>query len=394
MSTEAGPSSPDPGTPNGDPNGPDDAPVPEAEAAPAEATAHAEEPPASPYGTPGRRFTRTPFSFGLFAGLGLIVAYMLYIGLQQAWGVLMAIIIAGFLAIGINPMVVRVQRLVKRRGPSVAIVGLLMFIVICGGFATLVPPLITEINSFVDALPTYIENLKGNQFINDLNEQYQIIENLKSAASAENITSAAGGLVSVLGLVGGTVFNGLMVVILTFYFLASFDRLKEGAYRLLPAQRRPRARMLGDEMLTKVGNYTIGALGIAAIAGVTSFVFMFIVDIKYAYALALIVAIFDLIPQIGATIGAVIVSLAGFSVSVPVGIACIIFFVLYQQLENWIIYPRMMSRSVKVSDLGAILGLLIGTALFGIVGALMAVPAVAAIQLLVREVHIPRQDLA
>ncbi|MBB6032256.1 AI-2E family transporter [Phytomonospora endophytica] len=388
MSTEAGASPPDPGTPRAGATDADAATAPEAE------ETRAEETPESPYGTPGRRFARTPFHFGLFAGIGLIVAYMLYIGLQQAWGVLLAIIIAGFLAIGINPMVVRVERLVKRRGIAVAIVALVMFIVLCGGFATLLPPLITEVNSFVDALPNYIENLKGNRFINDLNEQYSIIENLKSAASAENITSAAGGLVSVLGVVGGTVFNGLMVVILTFYFLASFNRLKEGAYRLLPAERRPRARALGDEMLTKVGNYTIGALGIAAIAGVTSFIFMFIVDIKYAYALALIVAIFDLIPQVGATIGAVIVSLVGFSVSIPVGIACIIFFVLYQQLENWIIYPRMMSRSVKVSDLGAILGLLIGTALFGIVGALMAVPAVAAIQLLVREVHIPRQDLA
>ncbi|MEV0645656.1 AI-2E family transporter [Phytomonospora sp. NPDC050363] len=394
MSTEPAPGSPDPDDTPSDTTRTDSAAHAEAEAAHAGGSDKAETNPINPYGMPGRRFRQTPFSYGLFGGLGLIVAYMLYIGLQQAWGVLLSIIIAGFLAIGINPMVVRVQRLVKKRGIAVAIVALVMFIVVCGGFATLLPPLITEINSFVDALPAYIENLKGNRFINDLNEQYQIIENLKSAASAENITSAAGGLVSVVGVVGGTVFNGLMVVILTFYFLAAFDRLKDGAYRLLPADRRPRAQVLGDEMLTKVGNYTIGALGIAAIAGVTSFIFMFIVDIKYAYALALIVAIFDLIPQVGATIGAVIVSLAGFSVSIPVGIACVIFFVLYQQLENWVIYPRMMSKSVKVSDLGAILGLLIGTALFGIVGALMAVPAVAAVQLLVREVHIPRQDLA
>lgn len=350
--------------------------------------------PINPYGQPGRPFVRNAFVWGLLAGLGLLFAYLLYLGFLQASGVLISILVAGFLAIGINPMVVRVQRLVKRRGLAVAIVALVILVVVCGGFGLLVPPLVTEVDNFVSALPGYIDNLSHNRFVNDLNEQYQIVESVKKAVSAQNVTNAAGGILGVVVSAFGTVFNGIMVVILTFYFLASFDKLKAGAYRLLPAHRRERAQLLGDEILIRVGNYTLGALGIAAIAGVTSFVFMLIVGIKYAYALALIVAVFDLVPQIGATIGAVIVSLVGFATSLPAGIACVVFFILYQQLENWIIYPRMMSRSVKVSDLGAILGLLIGAALFGIVGALMAVPVVAAIQLLVREVYIPRQDLA
>ncbi|GLZ75863.1 AI-2E family transporter [Actinorhabdospora filicis] len=362
-------------------------------AAPAEPVAETPAVP-NPYGEPGRPFTRNPFTFGLLAGLGLTVAYLLFLGLQAAGGVLISILVAGFLAIGINPIVVRVQRLVKRRGLAVAIVAFGMAVVFCGGLALLLPAVIEQVTAFINALPGYIEGLKGNRWINDLNNEYQLIERLKSAASAENITSAAGGLFSVLGQVFGTAFNAIMVVILTLYFLVSFDKLKAGAYALLPASRRPRAQVLGDEILVKVGNYTIGALGIGAIAGVTSLIFMIIAGIPYAYALALIVAVFDLIPQIGATLGAVIVSLVGFSQSIAVGIACVIFFVLYQQVENWLIYPRMMSRSVKVSDLGAILGLLIGAALFGIVGALVAVPAVAAIQLLVREVHIRRQDLA
>lgn len=360
----------------------------------ADPVAETASPAENPYGEPGRPFTRNPFTFGLLAGIGLAVAYLLFLGLQAAGGVLISILIAGFLAIGVNPIVVRVQRLVGRRGLAVAIVAFGMAVVFCGGLALLLPALIEQVTAFVDALPGYIENLKGNRWINDLNNDYQLIERLKSAASAENITSAAGGLFSVLGQVFGTAFNAIMVIILTLYFLVSFDKLKAGAYALLPASRRPRAQVLGDEILIKVGNYTIGALAIGAIAGITSLIFMIIAGIPYAYALALIVAVFDLIPQIGATMGAVIVSLVGFSQSIAVGIACVIFFVLYQQVENWLIYPRMMSRSVKVSDLGAILGLLIGAALFGIVGALVAVPAVAAIQLLVREVHIRRQDLA
>ncbi|MGH2602864.1 MAG: AI-2E family transporter, partial [Dehalococcoidia bacterium] len=145
-------------------------------------------------------------------------------------------------------------------------------------------------------------------------------------------------------------------------------------------------------ILAKVGGYMVGSLALAALAGATSLVFLLITGIPYALALAFVVAIFDLIPQVGATLGAIVLTLVGLTVSVPVAIAALIFFILYQQLENWVIYPRVMRRTTAVSDLAAILGVLLGATLLGVVGVLIAIPATAAIQLIVREVVFPRQN--
>lgn len=151
-------------------------------------------------------------------------------------------------------------------------------------------------------------------------------------------------------------------------------------------------RLIGDEILTKVGAYMVGALSIAVLAGVSTFVFALIAGLPYPFALAVVVAVADLIPQIGATLGAVIVSLVGFATDLPVGIACVVFFVIYQQVENYLIYPKIMRRSVEVNEVAALVAALLGVALMGVVGALLAIPLVAAVQLILREVVLPRQQ--
>ncbi|HIV57006.1 MAG TPA: AI-2E family transporter [Candidatus Stackebrandtia faecavium] len=369
---------------------------PESEGA-ADGSEDAEAKSAKGFGSAGKPFAKTSFHHGLYAGIGLAVAYVLFISVEIALPFLIIIVVSGFLAIGLNPLVVRVQRFGLPRGLSVAIVCLLVLLILCGGIVALVPPIMTEGAAFVEALPSYVQDLAQKGWVQDLIQRFDLQEKLTSALAgidSDTVFNAAGGLATVLGVAVTSVFNTVMIVLLTVYFLVAFDRLKGGFYRLLPAPRRERAKKLGDEMLAKVGSYTVGALGIGLTAGCSSFVFMLAAGVPYAYALAFVVAILDLIPQIGATLGAVVVTLVGLTVSIWVAIACVAFFVIYQQLENWLIYPTIMRRSVKVSDLGAILGLLIGTALLGIVGALLAVPTVAAIQLIVREVYIPRQDLA
>jgi predicted PurR-regulated permease PerM len=188
------------------------------------------------------------------------------------------------------------------------------------------------------------------------------------------------------------VLKALTVLILTLYFLSSFNSIKGTAYRLVPRSRRARFSLISDEVLNRVGGYVAGAVVVALIAGVTSLVWVSSLGIPYPLALALIVTLTDVIPLIGATIGAVIVTTVAFFVSLPVGIATGIFFIVYQQMENYLIYPRVMSRSVDVNPAAAIVGALIGGTLLGFVGALLAVPATAAIQLIMREVLVPRQD--
>ena len=151
-------------------------------------------------------------------------------------------------------------------------------------------------------------------------------------------------------------------------------------------------RLITDELLTKVGAYMVGALAIAVLAGLSTWVFALIVGLACPFALAVVVAVFDLIPQIGATLGAIIVSLVGLASSITSGIICIAFFFVYQQLENYLIYPNVMRRSAKASVVAAVVAALLGVALFGVIGALVAIPMVAAIQLIMREVVVPSME--
>lgn len=343
------------------------------------------------FGEPGRPLGRNAFIVGFTGGLGVLLAYTVFLAVRNAASILVLVCIALFLAIGLNPAVVRLRSWGLSHGMAVATVALTVVLLLCGGVFALVPPLVSQSVAFIDQLPTYLEELRRNATINDLIERYDLLERTRSAANAQNIGRALGGVFGGARLIFGTVFNVLTVLVLTIYFMATFDRIRSGAYALVPASRRERVRLIGDEILAKVGAYMVGALVIAVLAGASAFVFSLVAGLAYPFALAVVVAICDLIPQVGATLGAVVISVVGFAQSLPLGIACVVFFVIYQQVENYLIYPKIMRRSVKVSDVAAIVAALLGVALFGVVGALIAIPAVAAIQLIMREVVLPRQ---
>lgn len=344
------------------------------------------------FGQPGRPLRRSPFLIGFTGGLGLLLAYAAFLAIRSAASILVLVFIALFLAIGLNPAVVRLRRWKVPHGLAVATVALTLVLLLCGGIFALVPPVVTQTGEFIDQLPSYIDNLRRNETVNELVERYDIAERVQSAANAQNVGRAVGGVFGGARFIFGTIFNVLTVLVLTIYFLAAFDRIKSMAYAVVPASRRDRVSRISDEILAKVGAYMVGALAIAVLAGASTFAFALIVGLAYPFALAVVVAICDLIPQIGATIGAVIVTLVGFATSVSVGIASLAFFLIYQQIENYLIYPKVMRRSVQVSDVAAIVAALVGVALFGVIGALVAIPAVAAIQLILREVVLPRQQ--
>jgi predicted PurR-regulated permease PerM len=345
-----------------------------------------------PYGVPGRPIRRNTFLLGFLGGLGLVLAYVVFLAVRNAAGVLTLIFIALFLAIGLNPAVERLRRWGLRRGYAVTLVALTVVLLLCGGVAALVPPVISEVNQFIEQVPTYVQELQRTRWINDLVERFDLVRRAQEMVSPQAVSRALGGVFGGVSLIFGTAFRVLTVLVLTIYFMAAFDRLKNGAYALVPASRRERVRLLGDEILAKVGAYMVGALAIAVLAGLTTFVFAAIVDLPYPLALAVAVAICDLIPQIGATLGAIVVTVVGLADSLTLGIVCVVFFVVYQQIENYLIYPKVMRRSVKVSDVAAIVAALLGVSLFGVIGALVAIPAVAAVQLILREVVLPRQQ--
>jgi predicted PurR-regulated permease PerM len=165
-------------------------------------------------------------------------------------------------------------------------------------------------------------------------------------------------------------------------------------YRLVFHSRRPRAILIGDDILAKVGGYVLGNLVISVIAGVLTFIWLIAFGVPYAFLLAILVALLDLVPVVGSTIAGVIVAAVAFSVSLPVCLATIAFFVIYRFVEDYFLVPKIIGKAVEVPALVTVVAVLVGAALLGIIGALVAIPVSAALLLIAREVLFPRLDQA
>ena len=253
--------------------------------------------------------------------------------------------------------------------------------------------MIEQSNAFIKELPDYLADLRRNPTIRQFDDDYGVIERAQDYVTKGDLGQRMfGGIVGVGRVVLNAVFSAFSLLIMTLYFLAALPSMKRQAYRLVPASRRERVTLLSDEVISRIGGFVSGALSVAFIAGLTSYIFLSIVGMPFALALALFVAIFDLIPLIGATIAAVVVSLVGFTESVTVGLVCIAFYVAYQQFENYVVYPRVMRRAVDVPAPLTVVAVLLGGALLGVVGALLAIPIAAALLLVLRQVAIPRMD--
>jgi predicted PurR-regulated permease PerM len=346
------------------------------------------------FGRLGRPMQRdSPIRIGFLGALGVLLAWFLIQAIVQARSVIILIVVSLFLAVGLNPIVESLTRRGMRRTFAIAIV----FLVVIGAFVgfgfAVVPPVLEQSDEFVKNVPGYLEDLRKNPTIRQFDNDYGVIEKAQNYITSGDLGQRLfGGLVGVGRIVVNAVFGAFSVLILTLYFLASLPSMKRQAYRLVPATRRERVQLLTDEILARIGGFVSGAFTVAFIAAVSSYVFLRIVDLPYALALAVFVGLLDLIPLVGATIAAIGVTTLGFIESPAVGIACLIFYIAYQQFENYVIYPRVMRAAVDVPAAVTVVAVLIGGALLGVVGALLAIPAAAAILLVVRQVAIPRMD--
>jgi predicted PurR-regulated permease PerM len=346
------------------------------------------------FGRLGRPIRRdSPFMLGFLGALGVFLAWFLTQALIQARSVIILIVVSMFLAVGLNPVVESLMRRGMRRTIAIAIVFLVVISAFVGfGFAV-VPPVAEQSDEFVQNIPQYLDDLRGNSTIRQFDEDYGVIQKAQDYVTSGDLGQRLfGGLIGVGRIVVNAVFAAFSVLILTLYFLASLPSMKRQAYRLVPATRRERVQLLADEVLARIGGFVSGAFTVAFIAAVTSYIFLMIVGVPYALALAVFVGLLDLIPLVGATIAAVGVTVLGFIESPVVGVACLIFYIAYQQFENYVIYPRVMRAAVDVPAAVTVVAVLLGGALLGIVGALLAIPVAAAVLLVVRQVAIPRMD--
>jgi predicted PurR-regulated permease PerM len=350
---------------------------------------------AKPYGEPGPPFDhRSPFYFGFVGGLGLLLAYWLFQALIGIGSVLLLVVVAFFLAAGLNPSVEFLERRGIRRSFACALVIVAALATLALFIVAIVPVIADQVRLLTDNAPTWFDQLQRNRQVQRLNEEYEIVDKAKDfVTNGDFISTLFGGALGFGLKIISALFNGFIIVVLTLYFLASLNTTTHAVYRLAPASRRERVTKLGDKIIHNIGGYVSGAFVVALCAGISSLIFLWFTEVReYAVALAFVVAILDVIPMIGATIGAVVVCAIAFATDVKSGIAAVIFYVVYQQVENYVIYPRVMGRTVDLPGAVIVIAALVGTALLGVVGALLAIPAAAAVLLVMREVVVKQQD--
>ena len=335
----------------------------------------------------------------VLAVLGIILAVAAT--LQLLWmakQVLTWILIALFLALALDPAVeFLVKRGIRRRALAIGTTYLLLFIGVAGLGVSFIPTLVGEVNDFVDAVPGFVEDLtEGRGRLGFLQTDYQIVDRVEEIVQSTEISRILGFSGTAIAVTKGVVtaiVATITILVLTFFMLLEGPRWVERFFALLPEDRRPRWERIGREIYATVGGFVAGALTIALLAGVTSAILLSILGVSYAFALALMVSLLDLIPLAGATIAAVLVSTVAFLDSgLTIGLVVLGWFIVYQQIENHVLYPLVYSKTVALSPLAILIAVLIGASLAGVLGAIAAIPIAGTLQVLLLEwMHMRRE---
>ena len=311
------------------------------------------------------------------------------------------IFIAGFLAIALSGPVNWLHRRTHRRGLSIAIVYVALILVPVLLAAILVPPIVEQLNNLINNLPVYVSDLQEfvaeNERLRELEEDYNITAELQNQASTlpGRVGDAAGILSDIgLGLVN-SIFAGVSILVLSLFMIGSGRGWLDWAAERQGPERAEWMKRLYDRIGNAVGNYVAGALGQAAVAGLLAYIVLLILGVPYAGSLAIVIFLLDLVPLVGATLGAIIVGIITVFEDFPtVTIIWVIWSILYQQVENNVIQPRIQAKAVSVHPFVVLTSVLFGSTLFGVLGALLAIPVAASIQIAVVEYNRLRRQTA
>ncbi len=255
-----------------------------------------------------------------------------------------------------------------------------------------VPPVSHEVQTLVTNYPRYKAELaSGRGWAGNLVAKLHLTSYFKGKSKLD-LTSMTGGVLGAGKLVLSLGVASVSVVVLTLYFLIALPGVKRLWLSLVPISRRQRVELLTEEVFDRVGGFMLGNLLTSLVAGIGTYIWLSVFGVPYALLLALFVALFDLIPMVGSTIAGVVVTAVSLTKGFPVAVATGAFYVVYRLLEDYILNPRVMKHTVKVSPGLTIIATLIGGTLLGLIGALVAIPAAATIELLLQEVAFPRQN--
>jgi predicted PurR-regulated permease PerM len=327
----------------------------------------------------------------IFAIVGILLA--VGIVLWVVWiarHVITWVLISLFLALAINPFVDLLQRRgLKRRGIAAGVAYLIILAGVAGIAAAFIPTLVDQVNNFANKVPDYVHDLtRGRGRLGFLETRYHVVERVRDAVDSGGVKRIVGiGGVAALSVTKGVITAiaaTVTIIFMTLFMLLEGPAWMERIYGLLPERQQPRWRAVGHDIYRTVGGYVTGNLLISLIAGVTSGIVLFALGVPYAVALGLVVALLDLIPLAGATLAMIVVGLVALAANgLTTGIIVVVFFIVYQQLENHVLQPLVYGRTVQLSPLIVLISVLIGAQVAGVLGALGAIPIAGAIQVFI-----------
>ena len=350
------------------------------------------------YGIAGIPINRShPYYFGFVATLGALTAIVLMRALASVSQIFILILIALFLATGLNPAVEALRRRNMSRATAVAIIFTSVIAFVIFFALVVVLPVISQGTQLINKAPTLLAELTNNATINKLNDQYGIIDTLQTKLKSVTsdgtlLISAFGGVIGVGKSVLSGFFTFLTILVLTLYFITSLPQAVDLGLSLVPASRRERVGSLTHAIIARVGSFVGSQIVIAAMASVFVFILSIVLGLPSPIAIGMIVLVCGLIPLIGHFLGCTIVTIIALTQSIAIGVIAFVAYVVYVQVENYVVTPRIMKRTLAVPGAVTIISALIGSSLLGLVGGLLAVPVAASIILILDEVVIPRAN--
>ena len=338
-----------------------------------------------------------PIKTGFMLTVGVGLALGVFLVVSSNVQLLVWILAALFITLGLDPLVSKIQSWGAPRGVGVVAAVALLIGIVTIFVSALVPVIVEQTTEFIQILPTVVSDVIESDAFQAVDEEFDVASVLttevnKFVSDASNITNLLGGILGVGTAIFNVGFSILVVVVLTLYFLATLPTIKKWLYRLAPRSRRQRIEYLSEKISGSVGHYVIGQSIVATLNGIVAFIAANIAELQYAALLAIFAAFMAFIPLVGAVTGGIVITSLALLVGWQSALIFGAIYFIYLQVEAYLVSPRVMQRAVAIPGALAVIGVIAGGSLLGVLGALLAIPTVAGILVLVREVYVPYQD--
>lgn len=338
------------------------------------------------------------FRVGLIGTLGVGLGVLILTSIVSLSTILTYIGAALFIALGLEPIIGFLERRKMPRWSAILVV-LVGILVVLGGIVwAMVPVIVSQATQLVTTITKFVEKGTAQDWYSSLKHQFPAVNFDQTLAQIwdglqKNIGNIGGGLLQAgIGIVTGF-FGVIIVLILTLYFTASLNSIKRATYQLVPASKRARFADIAEQITDSVGKYVMGQVALALCNGILSAIFLSIIGAPFPILLAVIAFMFSLIPLVGTLSGSVIIVLLSLVLASPLtALVAAIWYVIYMQIEAYVLSPNIMNRAVSVPGAVVVIAALAGGSLLGVLGALIAIPVAASILLVIKQVVIPRQN--